>query len=112
MTIYVYKTTTNPLGLKNIGYIVDESLSHPDRYLDMLNWHKHKHAACPEQLHLYVDRVDGGRGICFEVPSTSPTTWYLALSIGWLKGSKQTIFDYIAKHKDTPLWLPAEEGVL
>jgi len=101
--INIYSAQQGKNDLLLLGYLTTESFN-PELCLNLLNWHRRKHAERPENLHLYgYDKVDGCRGICFE--NTSNHTWHLALSLGWLSGSREEIDKYIEENKNQRLWL-------
>ena len=104
------------------GYIEvadeDRNKCNEDWCWDVCNWEHHADKKKPECLHSDVSHCD--HGIVFVYPSDLDTDGlhFLALSNGWLRGTKDFIQEYATAHKDNIVWckswqenLPNEESV-
>ena len=98
------------------GYIEiadkDRNKCNEDWCWDVCNWEHHADKKKPECLHSDVSHCD--HGIVFVYPSDldADGLHFLALSNGWLRGTKDFIQEYATDHKDKIFWVNSEQEKL
>lgn len=121
MKIRIYEFPLNPSKPRlrldtpvERGYIEiadeDRNKCNEDWCWDVCNW-GHWTDTKPKELHSEVDHCD--HGIVFVYPSDleADGLHFLALSNGWLTGSKEEIQEYVDNHVNSLFWVNSEEKV-
>lgn len=120
--IYEYPIIENPLAYdppkyrSNVptdrGYIDLPNETIGDKEIDVTDcWHicnwSHWTDTKPKELHSDIDHCD--HGIVFAYQIADKEICCLALSYGWLMGSKEEIQEYVNKHANNLFWVNSKE---
>jgi hypothetical protein len=83
----------------HVGHISADKFDREECF-DLCNWVNWTDAK-PENLHADIESC--GHGVCFVNPNTGE--FNMALSIGWLVGTKEDICRYAYEHRNYDAWL-------
>ena len=94
--VYVYDGKNR---MCHVGHICADSFDREECF-HLCNWQSWSDKK-PEDLH--ADIGNCGHGVCFVDPNTGE--FNMALSSGWLVGTKEDICRYVYEHRDYNAWL-------
>lgn len=94
--VYMYDGKSQ---MRHLGHICADNFDREECF-HLCNW-KNWADTKPENLH--ADISNCGHGVCFVDPNTGE--FNMALSSGWLVGTKEDICRYVYEHRDYNAWL-------